>query len=334
MTVSPTNVPPSDATGATDVIAVGRRVIDVEIAGLQALGDSIGESFERVVERLMSHSGRTILSGLGKSGHVAGKIAATFASTGTPAQFVHPTEASHGDLGMITTDDTVIALSRSGETKELADIVAYCRRFSIPLVAITANATSMLGRAATIVLELPDTPEACGVTRAPTTSTTLQMALGDALAVALLEKRGFTASDFGDFHPGGTLGAALMQVRELMHAGDAAPLIGEGALMSDAIVEMSAKGFGCVGAVDDAGRLTGVVTDGDLRRHMGDGLLARAVRDVMTIDPRTTEPSALAVDALRRMTGDAPKVTVLFAIEDDRPVGLIHLHDLLRAGLV
>jgi len=330
MTVTPKNARSVAATDATDV---ARRVIGVEIAGMQALADGIGDSFDRVVERLLSHGGRVILSGVGKSGHVAGKIAATLASTGTPAQFVHPTEASHGDLGMITTDDTVIALSRSGETKELADIVAYCRRFSIPLVAITVNAESMLARAATIVLQLPDAPEACGVTRAPTTSTILQMALGDALAVALLEKRGFTASDFGDFHPGGTLGAALIQVRELMHGGDATPVIGQGAPMSEAIAEMSAKGFGCVGAVDDAGRLTGVVTDGDLRRHMRDGLLARAVRDVMTVNPRTTRPDALAVDALRRMTDEAPKVTVLFVIEEDRPVGLIHLHDLLRAGL-
>jgi arabinose-5-phosphate isomerase len=322
---------PGDEAAA---LAAARRVIDIEIEGLRALSAGIDAPFARAVDRLAAQRGRAILSGIGKSGHVARKIAATLASTGTPAQFVHPTEASHGDLGMITTEDTVIALSRSGETKELADVVAHCTRFAIPLIAMTSQPDSMLGRAADIVLALPDAVEACGVTNAPTTSTTLQMALGDALAVALLERRGFTASDFGAFHPGGTLGAALAKVADLMHVGEAMPLVGDDALMSEAIVVMSEKTFGVVGVIDAKGRLVGVVTDGDLRRHIDDAdLLARTAAAVMTRGPRVTAPDALAVDALRRMTGEKPRITVMFAVERERPVGVIHMHDLLRAGL-
>jgi arabinose-5-phosphate isomerase len=327
---------PSSETTADAALAAARRVLAVEIKGLEALSAVVGVSFAQAVERLASHAskGRAILCGVGKSGHVARKIAATLASTGTPAQFVHPTEASHGDLGMITTDDTVIALSRSGETKELADVVAYCSRFGIPLIAMTAKPASMLGRAAQIVLALPDAAEACAVTNAPTTSTTLQMALGDALAVALLERRGFTASDFNAFHPGGSLGAALSKVADLMHTGAEIPLVAETAPMSEAIVVMSEKTFGCVGVVARDGGLAGVITDGDLRRHMKDaGLLAKRSADVMTRKPRVTSPDALAADALRRMTGQAPKITVMFAVEDGKPVGIIHMHDLLRAGV-
>jgi arabinose-5-phosphate isomerase len=308
-------------------------VIEVEVDGLRALSAAIDDAFARAVDRLAAHKGRSILCGVGKSGHVARKIAATLASTGTPAQFVHPTEASHGDLGMISQDDTVILLSRSGETKELADVVAYCRRFGIPMIAMTAKPGSMLGRAVDIVLVLPDAKEACGVTHAPTTSTTLQMALGDALAVALLERRGFTASDFNAFHPGGTLGAALSKVADLMHAGEAMPLVGDDALMSEAIVVMSAKSFGCVGVLDGEGRLAGVITDGDLRRHMDAALLTRSAADVMTRNPRTTSPDALAGEALHRMTDEKPRILVMFAVQDDRPLGIIHMHDLLRAGL-
>ena len=329
--------PTGAAAGATvgDPLAVARRVIDVEIAGLQALADVLDDGFARAVERLAAHAerGRAVLCGVGKSGHVARKIAATLASTGTPAQFVHATEASHGDLGMITAADTVIALSYSGETKELADVVGYCRRFAIPLIAITVQPDSMLGEAADIVLRLPDAPEACGVTQAPTTSTTLQMALGDALAVALLERRGFTASDFVNFHPGGTLAAALMKVADLMHGGDDCPLVGHDTLMGEAIRVMSAKGFGCVGIVDAEGRLAGVVTDGDLRRRIGDGLLTRPAADIMTRAPRTIGPDALAGEALRAMTGQTPRITVLFVVADSKPLGLVHMHDLLRAGL-
>jgi arabinose-5-phosphate isomerase len=314
-------------------LAAARRVIEVEVDGLRALSAAIDDAFARAVDRLAAHKGRSILCGVGKSGHVARKIAATLASTGTPAQFVHPTEASHGDLGMISQDDTVILLSRSGETKELADVVAYCRRFGIPMIAMTAKPGSMLGRAVDIVLTLPDAKEACGVTHAPTTSTTLQMALGDALAVALLERRGFTASDFNAFHPGGTLGAALSKVADLMHAGEAMPLVHEGALMSEAIVVMSAKSFGCVGVLDGEGRLAGVITDGDLRRHMDAALLTRSAADVMTRKPRTTSPDALAGEALHRMTDEKPQITVMFAVEEGQPLGIIHMHDLLRAGV-
>ncbi len=323
------------ANASSDPIAVARRVIDVEVTGLRALSDLLDDGFARAVERLSAHAdrGRVVLCGVGKSGHIGRKIAATLASTGTPAQFVHPTEASHGDLGMITTDDTVIALSRSGETKEMADVVAYCRRFGIPLIAVTMHPDSMLGRAADIVLRLPDAPEACGVTQAPTTSTTLQMALGDALAVALLERRGFTASDFVAFHPGGTLGAALMKVSDLMHDGTECPLVGHDALMSEAIRVMSAMGFGCVGVLAPDGTLAGVVTDGDLRRKISDGLLTRPAIEIMTRGPRTIGPDALAGEALRAMTAQPPRVTVLFVVADEKPVGLIHMHDLLRAGL-
>jgi arabinose-5-phosphate isomerase len=332
---TPSSTPKADPEGDdAAALAVARRVIDIEVEGLKALSAGIDAAFARAVDRLAAQRGRAILCGVGKSGHVARKIAATLASTGAPAQFVHPTEASHGDLGMITTEDTVIALSRSGETKELADVVAYCSRFAIPLIAMTSRPDSMLGRAADIMLVLPDADEACGVTNAPTTSTTQQMAMGDALAVALLERRGFTAMDFGAIHPGGTLGAALSKVADLMHTGEAMPLVGEGAPMSEAILVMSEKSFGVVGVLDAKGRLVGVVTDGDLRRHIDDpGLLARASAEVMTRGPRTTAPDALAADALRRMTGETPRITVMFAVADERPVGLIHMHDLLRAGV-
>jgi arabinose-5-phosphate isomerase len=323
----------SDTPDSAADLAVARRVLEVEAQALTTLASGLNGDFVEALARLEAVEGRVIVTGMGKSGHVARKIAATLASTGTPAQFVHPTEASHGDLGMITPEDTVIALSRSGETKELADVVAYAKRFGIPLIAMTANPLSRLGREADIVLALPDAAEACDVTQAPTTSTTLQMALGDALAVALLERRGFTESDFRDFHPGGTLGAALIKVSELMHAGEEIPLIGEDALMAEAITVMSDKSFGCVGVVDGAGCLAGVITDGDLRRQISDGLLMRRAGDVMTKTPRTTAPDALAADALRRMTGQTPRVMVLFAVEEGRPVGLIHMHDLLRAGL-
>ena len=316
-----------------DLLSTAKRVLEMEAQGLELLQDALDQRFVDAAECIARVKGRTILAGVGKSGHVARKIAATLASTGTPAQFVHPTEASHGDLGMITTDDAVLALSRSGETRELADLVGYCRRFGIPLIAMTANPQSMLGRAADHILLLPDAPEACSATQAPTTSTTLQIAFGDALSIALLERRGFTASDFGAFHPGGSLGAALSKVEDLMHVGDQVPLVAHDALMSEAIVTMSAKGFGCVGVVSAEGRLIGIVTDGDLRRHMGPDLLQQIVSDVMTANPRTASPQDLAADALRRMTREAPQVTILFAVHDDRPVGLIHAHDCLRAGI-
>jgi arabinose-5-phosphate isomerase len=317
-----------------DPAASARRVIATERDGLDALGASIGDDFAATVTRLSQMKGRVICAGVGKSGHVARKIAATLASTGTPAYYVHPTEASHGDLGMIGEQDAVLALSKSGETKELGDLIAYCRRFGVPLVSMTCRTDSTLGRAADHLLAVPDAPEACGETRAPTTSTTLMMALGDALAVALLEARGFTAADFRTFHPGGALGAALASVGDIMHAGDAVPVAGEQAPMSEVLIEMTAKSFGCVGLIDGEGRLSGIITDGDLRRHMGADLVNRPAREVMTRSPKTGRAESLAADALREMTAGSLKITQLFIVDDaQRPVGILHLHDLLRVGL-
>ena len=314
-------------------LEVARRVIRLEQDGLGQLADSLDDGFNAIVERLKNIKGRIICAGIGKSGHVARKIAATLASTGAPAQFVHPTEASHGDLGMITPDDAVLALSKSGETRELGDLIAYCRRFGTPLIGMTCGAESGLARASDYLLLVPDAPEACAETRAPTTSTTLMLALGDALAVALLEARGFTAQDFKMYHPGGALGAALATVGDLMHSGDAIPLIGLEARMGEALIEISAKGLGCVGVIDAQGCLIGMVTDGDLRRHMGPDLLDQPIAEVMTCGPKTVQAGTLAADALRIMTAGPVKITQLFAVEDKKPAGLLHIHDLLRAGV-
>ena len=291
---------------------VARQVLSAEAAGLRALAGALDEGFIRAVDVLASASGRIVVSGMGKSGHVARKIAATLASTGTPALFVHPAEASHGDLGMIVPGDALLVVSNSGETPELADLVAHGRRFGIPLVAITAKSGSALASAADSVLLLPDANEACPMGLAPTTSTTMQMALGDALAVALLTRRGFTAADFRQVHPGGRLGARLRRVRELMHTDDAVPLVSPDTCMDRALLVMTEKRFGCLGVVDESGVLYGIVTDGDLRRHMGPDLLSRAVRDVMTANPRTIGPDALAGDALRadECAGSANHCTV------------------------
>jgi arabinose-5-phosphate isomerase len=275
--------------------------------------------------------GRVIVSGMGKSGHIGNKIAATLSSTGTPAFFVHPAEASHGDLGMITSDDVIIAMSWSGETAELKNLINYSRRFRIGLIAITADAASTLGKAADIALVLPQAREACPHNLAPTTSSLMQLALGDALAIALLESRGFTALDFRQLHPGGRLGAALTFVRDLMHTGPEMPLKPTGTRMSDAIVEMSAKGWGCVGITDAAGHLVGIITDGDLRRHMRPDLLEAFVEDVMTWGPNTVRPGQLASEALEIL--NSLKRTVLLVVEGERAVGLVHMHDLLRAGV-
>ena len=322
-------MPLSDMAEKTAALEAGRRVLRLEAQALNDLAESLGRTFSEAVDRISALKGRLVLSGMGKSGHIARKIAATLASTGQPALFVHPGEASHGDLGMIGNDDAVLALSKTGETRELADIIAHTRRFDIPLIAITADAGSALGRAADILLLLPDAPEAVDAFNAPTTSTTLQLALGDALAVALIERRGFSAQDFRVFHPGGKLGAALRTVRELMHGGDAMPLVGLDTPMPEALLTMTEKRFGCVGVVDAAGALAGVITDGDLRRHM-DGLMNLKTRDVMTRSPATVSPALLAGEALRRMTG---RITVLFVVEDQRPVGVLHIHDLLRQGV-
>jgi arabinose-5-phosphate isomerase len=316
-----------------DAIAVARRVLAIEAAALGDLAEGLGQSFALAVETMFGARGKVVCTGMGKSGHVARKIAATMASTGTPAMFVHPAEASHGDLGMIEPGDLVLALSKSGEARELADILAYAKRFDIPLVAMTAAPESALGRAADILLLLPPAPEATAEVNAPTTSTTLQIALGDALAVALLERRGFTAGDFRVFHPGGKLGAMLRTVGDLMHGRDELPLAPPQASMREALLVMTEKRFGCVGVLSDEGALAGIITDGDLRRHI-DGLFDHTAGEVMTLAPKTVSPSMLAAEALKRMTETAPSSTVLFVVEDGRPVGILHIHDLVRAGVI
>lgn len=309
-------------------------MLSVEAAGLLSLAASLGSRFADAVDCLASATGRVVVSGMGKSGHIGRKVAATLASTGTPALFVHPAEASHGDLGMVVTGDAVLALSNSGETAELADLVAHTRRFGLPLVAITGRADSTLAKAADVALLLPKAPEACPMGLAPTTSTTMQLALGDAIAVALLTRRDFTATDFRRIHPGGRLGARLRRVRDLMHGGDAMPLATPDMRMDAALVRMTEKRFGCLGVVDAAGVLIGIITDGDLRRSMGPDLLLRDVGAVMTAAPRTIGADALAEEALHAMNAHARPVTILFAVDPQgRPVGVLHVHDLLRAGL-
>ena len=314
-------------------IAAARRVLETECAGLAALARSIDFAFAEAVEAMSraQGQGRVIVTGMGKSGHVGRKIAATLASTGTPAQFVHPGEASHGDLGMITSRDTVLAMSNSGETPELSDIIAYTRRHAIPLVAMTASADSALAGAADVLIRLPDADEACPLSLAPTTSTTMMMALGDALAVALLERVGFSREDFKLRHPGGQLGKRLVKVERLMHKGDRVPLARPDTVMADALLIMTSHSFGCIGLVDGEERLVGVITDGDLRRNMGERLLDMPAADVMTARPRTVPPDALADQALRVMNENG--ITSLFVVEDDRPVGILHIHDCLRAGV-
>jgi arabinose-5-phosphate isomerase len=317
-----------------DAIASALRTLEAEGGGIDALRaalrNGLSGSFLAAIELIRKVEGRVIVTGMGKSGHVGAKIASTLASTGTPALFVHPAEASHGDLGMIAKSDVIIALSWSGETAELKNLTDYSRRYRIGLIAMTANADSTLGKAADVVLALPNAREACPHNLAPTTSSLMQLALGDALAIALLESRGFTAIDFGLLHPGGKLGALLKTVRDLMHSGEAVPLAPLGTRMTDAIIEMTRKGLGCIGIVDAQGLLVGIITDGDLRRHMQNGLLDRSVDEVMTRAPKTVRPDQLISETLEIL--NARKVTALFAIEDGRPVGVIHVHDLLRAG--
>ncbi len=313
---------------------MARDVLNTEAAGLLALSASLGAAFGMAIDRLATATGRVVVSGMGKSGHVGRKIAATLASTGTPALFVHPAEASHGDLGMIVAGDAVLALSNSGETAELADLVAHTRRFALPLVAITGRSGSTLATAADVALVLPKAAEACPMGLAPTTSTTMQLALGDAIAVALLTRRGFTAADFRSIHPGGRLGARLRRVRDLMHGGEAIPVAAPDMRMAAALVLMTEKRFGCLGVTNADGVLTGIITDGDLRRAMGPDLLSRQVKEVMTHAPRTIGPDALAVEALHVMNARDRPVTALFAVDSaGRPVGILHVHDLLRAGV-
>ena len=318
-------------SSTTDFLKTARRVIARESEALSMLGDSLGDSFEQAVSLILASKGRVIVSGMGKSGHIARKIAATFASTGTPAHFVHPAEASHGDLGMVTKGDVVLVLSNSGETSELADIIAHTRRFGIPLIAVAARAESTLMRQADVAILLPPAAEACDTGIVPTTSTTMTLALGDALAIALMEHRQFTPEHFRMFHPGGKLGAKLLKVRDLMHSD--VPLVTETTPMSEALLQISQKGFGVVGVTDAQGELLGIITDGDLRRHMA-GLLAMLAGDVMTRAPRTVAPAALAEQALAIMNDR--KITCLFVVEPgtQTAIGIVHIHDCLRAGVI
>ncbi len=310
-----------------------RRVIATEAQALGTLAEALDDGFDAAVTKILDTKGRVIVTGIGKSGHIAKKIAATLASTGTPAQFVHPAEASHGDLGMITRADTVLAISNSGEAPELANLLVYARRFGIPLIGMTSKPESTLATQSDILLSLPQAGEACGTGVVPTSSTTMTLALGDALAVALMEHRRFTAEHFRDFHPGGKLGAQLSRVRDLMHTGDAIPMVPSDTGMSDALLEISQKSFGVVGVCDADGALIGIITDGDLRRHM-DGLLSQTAQDVMTPAPTTIAPDALAEEAVAVM--NQRKITSLFVVdpaEGPGAKGLIHIHDCLRAGL-
>ena len=323
---------------ARDAIASALRTLEAEAGGVVALSaalqsDALGSAFTAAAELILQAKGRLIITGLGKSGHIGRKIAATFASTGTPAFFVHAAEANHGDLGMITADDVIIALSWSGEQAEMKNLITYAKRFRIKLIAMTSDAASTLAVAADVSLVLPKAREACPHNLAPTTSSLMLLALGDALAVALLEGRGFTSGDFSVLHPGGKLGAMLKFARDLMHAGDAVPLKPLGTRMSEALMEMTEKRFGCVGIVNANGDLVGIITDGDLRRHMRADLMTAMVDDVMTRQPKTISPDMLASEMLETINSSKPAVTVLMVAEGRKPVGIVHLHDLLRAGL-
>jgi arabinose-5-phosphate isomerase len=323
-----------DATAASHCLVSAERTMETEIAGLSAvraaLKDGLAGPFQQTFDLIQKSNGRVIITGIGKSGHIGTKIAASLASTGTPSFFVHASEASHGDLGMITEQDVVLALSWSGETQELAGIVSYTRRFKVPLVAITSRLDSTLGRAADIVLKLPSVAEACPHGLAPTTSALIQLAIGDALAVALLEGRGFTAQDFQVFHPGGRLGASLKTAKDIMHSGDRLPLVSESTMMSEGIVLMTQRGFGVLGVTDELNQLIGIITDGDLRRHVSSNLLEKTAGEIMTRSPRSVTRDTISASILE--LANSLSITSVFVIEDGRPVGIVHLHDLLRIG--
>jgi len=317
--------------GDSEILQAATHVLLTEGEALKALADTLGNGFVDATQAIVGCKGRVIVTGMGKSGHIARKIAATLASTGTPAHFVHPGEASHGDLGMITPDDVVIALSNSGEATELTDLIHYTRRFSIPLIAITARAQSSLGSAADITLQLPPVAEVCPMGMAPTTSTTMMLALGDALAVATMEVKGFTAEDYRNFHPGGKLGKTLLRVRDVMRKESDIPLVAAQDAMAQVLVVMTQKSLGCAGVIDLSGHLAGIITDGDLRRHMQGDFLTRTAEQVMSKSPTTVAPSILAAEALKILNEKTR--TQLFVVEDSKPVGVLHIHDLLRAGI-
>ncbi|MBL8699659.1 MAG: KpsF/GutQ family sugar-phosphate isomerase [Alphaproteobacteria bacterium] len=331
MSPEPATLRPTDSLDTPDLRA-GRRVLGLEAEAIRAVAASLDERFGQALDCLARVSGRVIVSGMGKSGHVARKIAATLASTGTPAHFVHPAEASHGDLGMITPADAVVALSNSGETPELADLLAHAKRFAVPLIAITGKPASTLAQTADVALVLPPAPEACPMGLAPTTSTTAMLALGDALAVALLERKGFTADQFRVLHPGGKLGKQLLKVSDLMHTGEEMPLVPVGTSMREALLVMTARSFGCAVVVDGYGSLAGMITDGDLRRHMSEQLLNRHVEQIMNQAPKTIRPGALAAEALGVMNDR--KVTQLVVVDGATPIGIVRMHDILKAGVV
>ena len=336
MPLSQTAALASQAHDETD-LRTARRVLRFAGEALDALSANLDRAFSRAVDVLAGVHGRVVVSGMGKSGHIGRKIASTFSSTGTPAQFVHPAEASHGDLGALTRSDALLMLSNSGETAELSDLITHSRRHSIPLIGIASNAQSALIAAADAPLLLPRAQEACPMGLAPTTSTTLMLALGDALAVALMERKGFSADQYRDLHPGGALGRALIRVSDIMHSGSKLPLVAPDTIMRDVLITMTAGGFGVAGVVDQSRTLAGIITDGDLRRHMEPELLDRKAREIMTVNPKTVVPEMLAAEALAYMNDSTPKVTCLFVVDGrdtlHRPAGILHVHDCLRAGL-
>lgn len=321
--------PQAKMVSANRDIKVAINVLETAIEGIRALELALDASFIKAVDIIANLKGRVIISGMGKSGHIARKIAATLSSTGTPAHFVHPGEASHGDLGMITADDAVILLSNSGETAELKDIITYTKRFSIPLIGVVRRKTSSLVDAADIAFVLPEIPEASPL-GAPTTSTTMMLVWGDAVAMALLERRGFGKDDFKVFHPGGKLGSKLTKVKDLMRAGKALPVVKASAPMSEALLEITSKRLGCTAVVDAKGKLIGIITDGDLRRHMGDNIIRQKAEKVMTARPVCIRPNALAEEAVALM--NKKSITSLFVAEGDKLLGIVHIHDLLKAG--
>ena len=308
------------------------KTIDSEIDTINHLKDSVkAENLTKALDFMQNSKGRIIITGMGKSGHIGRKIAASLASTGTPSFFVHPAEASHGDLGMITEDDVVVAISNSGESRELIDILNYCKRFGIKLIAVTKNAESSLGKAGDVVLELPNNGEACPLGLAPTSSTTATLVLGDILTVGMIERKGFSKEDFNDRHPGGKLGSILKRVSDLMHTGQEMPILDENSNMQAVLLEMTSKRLGCVGFINQTGDLTGILTDGDLRRCLSSKILEEKAIDLMTRNPKTISPNAMTAEALKIMHDK--KITNLFVLEGKKPVGVIHIHDLLNNGV-
>ncbi len=314
-------------------LASAKRTIDKEVEALRMMENELDENLSKALDLIESCRGRIIVTGMGKSGHIGRKIAATFASTGTPAFFVHPSEASHGDLGMLTTADVVLAISNGGESKELSDILLYCKRFGIPLIAITKNPQSSLGKNSDLVLKLPDDGEACPLGLAPTSSTTATLVMGDILAVDMMERKGFSETDYKQRHPGGKLGAILRRVSDLMHSGAEMPIVNEDTVMQEALLEMTSKMLGCVGIINKKGELVGIITDGDLRRWLSPELITEKACKVMTKNPQTISPDALAIEALNKMNNTGKGITNLFVVEGKKPVGVIHIHDCLRAGV-